>query len=70
MPDRNDIKVGDRIAYSDPSGVEDEFTGTVFEVMSDASGAPASAVIECDNGQWAALDLGAVTIRPLREVLN
>lgn len=70
MADRFDIKPGDRIAYTDPHGHNKSISGRVDQIMDDASGAPVVAIIECDDGGWATLNLREVSIRPLREALN
>lgn len=70
MADRFDIKVGDRITYTDPHGIEEAFSGRVDTIMLDGDSNPAVVIVECDDGRWATLDLRIVTIQPAAEAHN
>ena len=70
MADRFDIEEGQRIAYSDPYLVEESFSGIVDTILEDERGDPSVAIIECDDGRWAVLDLREVDISALRSAVN
>lgn len=57
------LKVGQRVNYEDCE--EGVIVGVIDSIEHDEDGDPAVAVIRCDNGTWATLDLRQCAAREI-----